>query len=254
MKKIVLILIFTALAAVSFAEDHSGDPRNIFFKASSLYEKGDYEKAAEEYTKILDAGVESGQLYYNLGNTFFKMGKIGSAILSYRKAALLTPGDSDLRANLSYARSLTEDSGLQPRSGSRAAHYIKIPFRGLTLNAVSVMLVWLYLALMALMIAGFISPAFRRWATLPFYFLLILFLMTLAGFGVRYYDEEATQHGIVTAKEAECKYEPIDKSTTYFTLREGQEVTILNTRNGWRRIKRIDGKLGWVKSDSVGEI
>lgn len=255
MRKIIFALTFTMLFALnSFAQDGSDDPHHLFFKGNSLYEKRDYEKAVEEYVKILDAGIESGCLYYNIGNAFFKIGKIGYAILSYKKAQKLIPSDSDLKSNLSFAQSLTEDSSLQPQLGNRLAQFIKIPFREFNLNTVAIMLVTFYLMLIAMIIAGLINSVFRRRATFFFYILLILFLITLAAFSVRYYDEEAMRHGIVVAKEAECKYEPIDKSTTYFTLKEGQEAVILKTRNGWRRIKRIDGKLGWVKSDAVEEI
>lgn len=238
-------------ALTSFAEEVSKDPTHIFFKGNSFYEKMDYEKAAEVYVKILDAGVESGPLYYNIGNSLFKIGKIGYSILSYKKAQKLIPGDSDLKSNLAYAQSLTEDSGLQPQDGNRLAQFIKIPFKEFNLNTVAIILITLYLMIIALIIAGLINPVFKRRVAFVFWLLLILFLTTLAAFSVRYYDEETIQHGIVVVKEAECKYEPIDKSTTYFTLKEGQDVVVLKTRNGWRRIKRIDGKLGWVKSDAV---
>ena len=247
-----VILIFSLFPAMT--EGVSDDPGRLFYKANSLYESRDFEKAAEEYQKIADEGVESGPLYYNLGNTYFKLGKIGSAILSYKKARRLMPADSDLKSNLAYAQSLTEDSGLQPVGPSKLIWLVKIPFREFTLNGVARMLISLYLLIIALIIGGIISPVFRRRATFIFYPLLIIFALTISAFSARYFEEEVLTRGIVVAKEAECKYEPIDKSTTYFTLKEGQEVLVLKTRNGWRRIRRIDGKLAWVKSDAVEEI
>ena len=130
---------------------------------------------------------------------------------------------------------------------------MKIPFKEFTLNGVARILVTLYLLLVALIIAGKVNHVFRRRVTFIFYPILIMFLLALTGFSVRYYEEEALTHGAVVAGSAECKYEPIDKSTTYFTLKDGQEVLVLKSRNGWSRIKRLDGKLGWVKSDSLEE-
>lgn len=248
---VFMLLSFSSIAA---AEEVSSDPGNLFYKGNSLYEKREYDKAIEEYQKVLEEGVESGSLYYNLGNAYFKTGKNGYAILYYKKAARLMPADSDLKSNLSYAQSLTEDSGLQSLAANKLAWLVRIPFKEFTINGVARILIILYIIVMGLIVGGIISNSFKRKATFIFYPLLVLFLLALAGFSVRYYEEEILTKGIAVAKSAECKYEPIDKSTTYFTLKEGQEVFVLKTRNGWRRIKRIDGKLGWVKSDAVEEI
>jgi len=255
MKKTAFALVML-LVSVNIANgaQEKQDPRSLFYKANALYEQRDYEKASEEYAKVLEADTESGPLYFNIGNTFFKMGKIGYAILAYKKAQRLMPGDSDLKSNLSYAESLTEDSALQGLPQNKAAWLFKFPFREYSLNTVSVILIALYLVLIAMLLIGIINPVFKRRMTILFYPVLIGFLFALGAFGIRYYDEEVLDHGVVVVKEAECKYEPIDKSNNYFTLKEGQEVLVLNTRNGWRRIRRLDGKLAWVKSDAVEEI
>ena len=73
-------------------------------------------------------------------------------------------------------------------------------------------------------------------------------------FGVRYYSEEAFNRGIVVDKNAECRYEPIDKSAVYYNVKEGEEVLILRAKNGWKEIKKTDGKVGWVLSGAVQEI
>ena len=255
MKKMPLILI-SLVISVNFviAAEDSQDPRSLFYKANSLYEQREYEKASQVYAKILDIDAESGPLYFNIGNTFFKMGKIGYAILAYKKAQRLMPGDSDLKSNLVYAESLTEDSALQALPQNRIAWLFKFPFREYSLNTVSIILIVLYLMLIAMLLMGIINSVFKRRMTILFYPVLLGFLLTLGAFSIRYYDEEVLSHGVVIAKEAECKYEPIDKSNNYFTLKEGQEILVLKTRSGWRRIRRLDGKLAWVKSDAVEEI
>jgi len=227
------------------------DPRSLFYEANSLYEQREYEKASEIYAKILNSDVISGPLYFNVGNTFFKMGKIGYAILAYKKAQRLMPGDSDLKSNLAYTESLTEDSALQAMPQNRITWLFKLPFREYSLNTTSIILIALYLMLIAMLLAGIMNPVFKRRMTILFYPVFIGFLLTLGAFSIRYYDEEILSHGVVVAKEAECKYEPIDKSNNYFTLKEGQEILVLKTRSGWRRIRRLDGKLAWVKSDAV---
>jgi len=255
MKKIFLMLALTVFFVnFAYCAEDSQDPRSIFYKANALYEQREYEKASEEYAKILAADLKSGPLYFNIGNTFFKMGKIGYAILAYKKAQRLMPGDSDLKSNLAYAQSLTEDSALSALPQDRIVWLFKFPFREYSLNTVAIVLIVLYLMLIAMLLTGIINPVFKRRMTILFYPVLVGLILTLGAFSVRYYDEEALSHGVIVAKEAECKYEPIDKSNNYFTLKEGQEVLVLVTRNGWSRIKRLDGKLAWVKSDAVEEI
>jgi len=251
---LTVLILLSCFISCAYAEEFPDDAARLFYSANSLYEKREFDKAIEDYQKMIDQGIESGPLYYNLGNAYFKSGKTGYAILYYKKAARLMPADSDLKSNLSYAQSLTEDSGLQPVAQNKFTWAMNIPFKEFTLNGVARILIIMYLLVMSLLAGGIVSPVFKRRATFIFYPVLILFLLSLAGFSVRYYSEEVLTHGIVVAKEAECKYEPIDKSTTYFTFREGQEVLVLKTRNGWRRIRRLDGKLAWVKSDAVEEI
>jgi SH3-like domain-containing protein len=82
----------------------------------------------------------------------------------------------------------------------------------------------------------------------------MLLVLNLSAAAVKYYDENMLKHGIVVKKEVECKYEPIDSSTTYYTLREGGDVIILSTKSDWRQIRRSDGRTGWVKRDAVEEI
>ena len=246
-----ILIILSFWGNLSYCLEDSKDPQSLFYKANSLYEKRDYEKASEEYAKILNIDSESGPLYYNIGNTFFKMGKTGHAILAYKKAERLMPGDSDLKSNLAYAQSLTEDSALWALPSNKMAWFFKFPFREYNLNTVAVVLIILYVMLIAMALIGIINPGLKRRLAIMFYPVLIGFLMTLGAFSIRYYNEEVLSRGIVIVKEAECKYEPIDKSNNYYQLKEGQEVLILNTRNGWRRIKRLDGKMAWVKSDAV---
>lgn len=251
---LAILILFSCFTGGVYAEELPNDAPRLFYSANSFYEKREFNEAIDDYKKIIDQGAESGPLYYNLGNAYFKSGKTGYAILFYKKAIRLMPADSDLKSNLSYAQSLTEDSGLQPVAQNKFTWAMKIPFKEFTLNGVARILIIMYLLVMGLLAGGIMNPVFKRRATFVFYPVLILFLLSLAGFSVRYYSEEVLTHGIVVAKEAECKYEPIDKSTTYFTLKEGQEVLVLKTRNGWRRIRRLDGKLAWVKSDAVEEI
>ena len=77
-------------------------------QADSAYINKDYAQAIEIYESLLQDG-ESGEIYYNLGNAYFKQDELGRAILNYERALLLQPGNADVSANLDIARAKTID-------------------------------------------------------------------------------------------------------------------------------------------------
>ncbi|MFA6079562.1 MAG: SH3 domain-containing protein [Candidatus Omnitrophota bacterium] len=253
MKKTLIILLITLFCSPGFtaAQEKAKDPNQLFYKANAYYESGDYDKAVENYVAILDSGIESGNVYYNIGNGFLKLGKTGYAILSYEKANKFIPGDGDLKSNLEYARSLTDSPPSDGSGRNLIVRIIRRPFRDLNLNAVAICTFALYLAfLVALAISiGSRKLAIKLRFITPV--IVIVFFFALASFALRYYEEKILSHGIVVQKEAECRYEPIDKSTVFYKLAEGNKVVVLKTRNGWRQVRRADGKVSWVKKEAV---
>jgi len=251
---VILALVFAvSIITVSRAEEKKADPYQLFYTANHSYESRDYLKAVEGYVAILESGLESGNLYYNIGNGFLKMGRLGHAILCYEKAKRLIPHDSDLKANLSYARSLVEGASTEA-PGNFIVNALDAVFGLYSLRAIIFSTTVLYLFLLLLVGVFTAKPFFARRFRAVLFLVAALFILNLSAVALRYFDERILKHGIVVQKDVECKYEPIEKSTTYYTLHEGREVLILNTRNGWRQIRRPDGKISWVKKEAVEEI
>ena len=252
MKRYIALLILAAAVCSQAADaaEKKPDPTQLFYNANQAYEKRDYVKAVEDYVAILDMGLESGPLYYNIGNGFLRLGKVGYAILCYEKAGRLMPQDSDLKANMAYARSLAAPSAVSAPEENVVLRSVKGLFADMSLTMIALAALVLYLAVIVMASFFILSPAARRFR-LVFIFIILAVLASLVGFGVRFYDEQLLHHGVVVQKSVECKYEPIDKSTTYYKLQEGADVLILKTREGWRQIRRPDGKVGWVKKESV---
>ncbi|MDD5423149.1 MAG: hypothetical protein PHT32_07015 [Candidatus Omnitrophica bacterium] len=246
-----LFILFTLASRACAAEPAAKDPNRLFYSANRSYGAGDYKKALEEYLMVLDTGVENGRLHYNIGNGFFKLGKIGYAILCYERARRLIPQDGDLKSNLAYAKTMAGTSYPDDSAIRRLTGYIKAPFLDMNLNALANLTLALYLIIMVVLAIFIFNRIIARKGILLFIVLTAIFLVALSAVSVRYYDEEILRHGIIIEKDVECKYEPIDKSTTYYKLHEGDEVTVLTTREGWRRIKRPDGKLAWIKKEAV---
>ena len=128
------------------------------------------------------------------------------------------------------------------------------PFRDLNLNALFISSAILYMTVILILTLFIINPIVRKKLMPLFITIFIIFCLTSTVCCLRYYDEVILKTGIVVEKIVEAKYEPIDKSTTYYTLEEGAKVVILKTRPDWKQVRPSDGKSAWVKAESVGQI
>ena len=105
MHKIFILSFLLLCINISFASSQD----DLIAKANSFYQSGNFAQAAELYRQVADAGYESSVLYYNLGNSYYRLGKIGYAILNYERAQKLAPGDDDITHNLALANSRIVD-------------------------------------------------------------------------------------------------------------------------------------------------
>ena len=244
------VLVLTADAAEPVA---SKDPQQAFYAGNALYEKRDYIKALLEYDTALSSGSESGNIYYNIGNGFFKLGKFGYAILYYEKARQFMPDDSDLKSNIAYARSTINDAGYVPQGKEAILAFIVKPFEEFNLTEMAVMTFIYYICVLCIAAVLILVRRTRKLYLLyiPIFIGFVYFFLV---FFIRYDAEIIQSRGVILQKDADVKYEPIDKSTTFYKLREGNVVKILTARNGWCRICRDDGKVGWIKKEAIENI
>jgi tetratricopeptide (TPR) repeat protein len=227
------------------------NPEDIFNEANSLYRHNQYPAAQAEYERILRSGWESGNLYYNLGNCYFKQGKYGLALLNYERAKRFIPGDSDLRANYDYARSLLNLNG-DYLPGNRLTRAIDRAFSGLNPSGLAIILSLLYLMILScLAIRIFLGRQLRFYKTI---LAALICAFILVGSALFRQAEYFAQGAIVVAKEMEAKFEPLASSTTYFTLPEGSKLIVVDTSSDWFKVKRPDNKVGWVEASGLEQI
>lgn len=230
------------------------EPNSFFYQGNTLYASQHYVDALSAYEKVLSAGLESANLYYNIGNGFFKMAKYGYAILCYERARRISPGDSDIRSNLAYARTLTGELSFAEAADPAALKAFKRPFRDLGLDHLIVLSFALYMGTVLLVAFHIVNPVAAKKIRIVTACAVIAAAYTMTACGLRYHAEVMQRYGIVLVKEAECRFEPIDKSAGYFKVREGTEVLVIGASGDWRQIRRADGKAGWVKADAVDVI
>ncbi|NQT90850.1 MAG: hypothetical protein HQ558_06310 [Candidatus Omnitrophica bacterium] len=253
MKTIMVLLIFVSLlifAGQAYCEDGDSQSRFLFFQADSDYGKGDFEEAIAGYEKILTLGLESGPLYYNLGNAYFKYGSLGKAILNYLRAQTLMPEDADLLSNLAYARSKIKGGMISQKRNWFKGIFLDMA-ASLGLDKLTRYTTTLYFIFSGLLILIILAARFRRpliYISLP---ILVLLILSASLFAVEF-DKILIQKGaVIIAEMADSKFEPFDDATTFFTLREGESVVIVATKNGWAKVRRVDGKQGWIPRPSM---
>lgn len=224
-------------------------------EADSLYAAEHYQQAAKAYEQLLQQGV-SADLYYNLGNSYYRMDDYTHAILSYERALQLSPGDGDVRMNLQMARSKTIDK-IVPES---EMFFVTWWHSLVNLQSVDD---WARIALAALVIALllslaylFASPIWLR--KVGFFgglaFLFVFLLSNLCAYQQR--QVLVNRSGAIIIRSAvPVKSTPSKNGTDLFVLHEGTRVTVTDrTMKAWREIRLADGKQGWLQTTDIEDI
>lgn len=242
----VLSVVCGTLAARELKDAY--DPGKAFYRAKALYDSGDYDKAVQENEAILAAEFRGGNVYYNLGNAYFKKGDLGKAILSYERAKLYMPMDSDLLANYRYAKSMMKRPD-PPEN--RFWFFVRLDsaFDYLTMGQGVALAEILYCLLILYVIVTKVFGKFAGHSTSIIMTMVIVLVMVVVP--LTHKAGELAKGAIVTTLITDAKYEPYDNATVHFPLYEGMKLEVLRTKGSWSKIKRPDGQIGWVKRDAM---
>jgi len=249
-KALALVVVLFCIPARSavFADMTFAEAKDALRSSAVLYNSGDYDKALSLMLDIADAGFESGDLYYDLGNCYLKKFEIGKAILYYEAAKRFIPRDSALAANEKYARLQMKQQ--DPASGRAALlRLIEGAFEYLTFGELLFLLDAMYYLMAACFVSFFFMRRFRgRLGALTVLFLCgILILIIPVNGKVRDIESLA----IVVVPVADARLEPAEEGDTVFPLYGGMKVYILKTTRNWIKIKRLDDKVAWIKKGAV---
>lgn len=246
MKKLQFILILF-IGFWGFSQNQS-----LFELGNKAYNEGAYQDAVKHYQQILNNGEHSAELYYNLGNTYYKLNEIAPSIYFYEKALLLNPSDSDIKNNLVYAKNMTLDAiAILPETGLTKIYKSATSYFSFE--------EWAYASVvfMSLFVLCYLLYYFLRYAThkrIAFVAGLLCLIIALITIGIAYSKYKifsSDQPAIVFDKEVIIKSEPNTTSAETFRLHEGTKVFILDQLGEWKKIKIADGKTGWLIEKSI---
>lgn len=252
MRKIIWMLILSAVALGARAEERTDDSRTLWERAGRLYAAGDYNGAVATYDSIVNQGWESAELYYNLGCANFKAGKNGKAILNYHRAQRIDPSNENVRYNLAYAETLVKDKidAVPEFAAARWMRGIKNLFGVNTWGVMS--LVALGVALAALLFYLLAQKRHIRKAGFVVALLgAVVFLLSVSLGGSLRRSLLDDNQAVVLSTAAVVKAAPEKSSKDLFILHEGTCVELLDSFGEWSEIRIADGNEGWIRTSSI---
>ena len=242
-------IIDTVVLALIMTFSLSAMPAGAVTKenADTEYENGNYRQAVRDYEELLKKDA-SPELYYNLGNAYYRLDNITSAVLSYERALRLKPNDKDIWHNLEMANDKTIDK-ITPEN---RMFFLK------WYNSLSMMFgmdgwAWCSIVMIALSLLSFLVYLFAernsmcsmgKYCSVIF---ILLFIFSLI-FAFRQQDRiNSRDEAIISAPSTVVKETPNENGKEKFLLHEGTKVKIIDSgMSEWKEIRIADGRTGWI--------
>ncbi|WP_163444346.1 tetratricopeptide repeat protein [Flavobacterium columnare] len=246
MKKIFYILLF--LSQFIWAND-------LFEKGNDCYQKGKYQEAIQSYESILAQGKESAEIYFNLGNCYYKLNRVAPAVFNFEKALLLNPNDIEIQNNLAFAKKMVIDD---------IQEVPQVGFSKIIIDLTSVFhydtWAWVSIVVAFCMLICFIIYYYSYETILKRIFfagilcsLCLVLLSLFAGF----YEQsrlEKEKPAIVFVDVVNVKSEPNEVAANAFVLHAGTKVNIIDHLDNYYKIQIADLKEGWLNKSAIRKI
>ena len=232
---------------------YAQEPATLFQQGVERYRQEDWEGAAKTWESVVSRGEASGELFYNLGNAYHRMGQIGRSILFYERARRLLPRDQDVQSNLGLARMGTVDR-IEPPVRLIVWDWVDQVRDYFSLRELSRLVFGIGgLLAFAVVLWRFGPVRFRRQARSLAVGVLVMYFVTTAWYVWRS-QLDARAFAIVIATKVDVYSAPDSAATQVFTLHEGIKVQWLDNLTGWTRIRLPDGRQGWMPTETMERI
>ena len=241
----IMVIALIIISNISFSQDPLLD------SAKASYNKNNYPVAIEFYKKILNKGLESGELRYNLGNCYFRTNQIGLSILNYEKALKIMPRNEDILFNLEIVNEMKKD---------KFENIPTVNFHNLlsSLNKIISFGFWAVLSTILILTSSLLFILAKKNKNSSF--LKISFPVLLAGvvLGILSIQQKnavlENKDGIVIYSQTNILSEPNANSTILLEVNEGSKLKIIRTDNNWLNVSTPSNDKGWIEAENILEI
>jgi len=224
-------------------------------EANKAYTSGEFQKAVDLYEKLVKSGLSAAELYYNLGNAYYRIGDYKSAILNYERAKKINPDDENIITNLEFCQKFVQDK-IESVPKFFLVNWLQLFLNLFSAKVWGIISIVTFISLLSLALLFLFSKSilFRK---LSFYFgILFLFVSSISFYASYKQNKILNSHNtaIVFSQSVSVKSSPNESGTVLFIIHEGLKVTITGYSEGWKEIKLSDGKVGWLPNDAIVEI
>lgn len=247
--KIAFLLFVSCFNAI---KAEAQNPEDLLQKANTLYNESAYDSAARVYENIINKGYSSSTLYYNLGNTYYKLKNYPLAILYYEKSLKLDPNNSDTKHNIDIAKAFISDKIEEVPELFLKNWWNKLS-NIFTINTWAIISL-ISIALMLISLFFYLTARTRTLKKSMFFISFIFIITTAVTFSVtlkKYNYIKNHNEGIIINSTITVKSSPSSSSVDLFVLHEGSKVKIMDSTDGWEKIKIANGSIGWLPSSTI---
>lgn len=247
----IYFLFFLLISSQNLLSKEEFSNDDLLRKGNTFYKEGRYDESIEQYRKIVDNGIVNGYIFYNLGNAYFREGKIGYAILYYEKARKFLPRDRDLIANLHFVKTYTQDKIEEKKPSFLFLIFYwlinKFSLKELIIIVSTIFSLTIICSILIILKKG--NPFIKNLIIS----LLVIFLFSIFVLSLKL-NTINIKRGVVLVDVVDVKSAPSDDATLEFVIHEGTSFQILETIKDWSKIKLNDGKTGWLTSNTFEQI
>lgn len=269
MKRYIAILFALLVANFAFAQQEQAEssveqentaatevapltPEQMWMVANEAYNNGEYARAAELYELILGEQMHSAELYFNLGNAYYKQEMLGKAIVNYNRALRLSPTDEDILHNLEYATQVTKDN-IEEIPTFFLITWVRDVRNLMGCNAWTIIsLLMLALALLAMLVYLLAERMSLRKS--GFYCMCVAALIFTVSTIFAYQTHQAlvnSNEAVIMSSAVPVKSSPDRAATDLFVVHEGTKLSIGERIDGWVEIRIADGRKGWIETSRI---
>lgn len=249
MKRIINTILAILFTVAAFAQT------DLIQKANEHYTKEEFQKAIDGYNQILMAGIESPEVYFNLGNAYYKTKQYPLAILNYERAKLLAPDDEDIEFNLQVANQKVVDS-IQELPGIFIIRWWNSLVNSQTTDTWAVLCIISFVTFLTMLGFYFFAKTSEiKRITFWSGCFLIVFTILSWSFAAKQKSRLVNHsEAIVMQPTVTVKSSPSDNGTNLFVVHEGLKVRITDKLGDWVEISLSDGNKGWLLTESIERI